>query len=98
MTEQSGVSLAAEDAAEKLVGFLARACAARWPATEPKDGTARVLSGDVLDSMALVELLAFIEREFGVALACTVDEIRRLETPAHLAREIVRRQQGAGAS
>ena len=77
----------------RLMQFVAATFANRFTAGEPLAPTTPLFSTQVIDSMGLIELLAFIEREFEVSWDATLEELMRLDTPAQLAREIAARRQ-----
>ena len=47
-----------------------------------------LFSNGRIDSLGLVELLAFIQQEFGVSLDFSVGEFKKLDTAANLAARI----------
>lgn len=58
---------------------------------EPPDPAADLLDGGVLDSLALVELLAAIEVEFGIEIPLDELEIEQFRTPESIAELVGQR-------
>ena len=53
-----------------------------------------LFSNGRIDSLGLVELLAFIQQEFGVSLDSSVGELKKLDTAANLAAHIDQLKEG----
>ncbi len=47
-----------------------------------------LFSNGRIDSLGLIELLAFIQQEFGVSLDSSIGELKKLDTAANLAARI----------
>ena len=77
------------DTSERLLQFARQTFAARARklglALEPETP---LFSSGLIDSMGMIELLAFAEREFRVSLDVTATELTALDTAANLARHI----------
>jgi acyl carrier protein len=73
---------------ERLLQFVRQTFAGRVPADAQPGPTSPLFSSQVIDSMGVVELLAFIERAFGVSLDLTMDDLSRLDTVERLAAAI----------
>ena len=82
-----------DEMAQRLMRFVEATFANRLAAGEPLTLATPLFSSQLIDSMGLIELLAFIEREFEVSWDATLEELTRLDTPAQLAREIAARRQ-----
>lgn len=78
---------------ERLLGFLRATCSRKLKSGESLTASTALFSSRVVDSMALVELLAFVERTFGIVLDVTMEDLKTLDTVADLARHIEGRQQ-----
>ena len=71
--------------AQRLVAFLRE----RVPtAGVTIDASTPLFSSRLIDSMMLIELLAFVEQELGAVLEGAGDVLAALDTPAGLARHI----------
>ncbi len=79
-------------ASEQLLTFVRQAFGDRVGPEVRFEPATPLFSSQLVDSMGLVELLAFVERQFGVSLNLTIDELIRLDTVERLANEIERRQ------
>ena len=71
---------------DRLVEFIRKTFARQNPAAvEP---TSPLFSSGRIDSLGLVELLAFIQQEFHVSLDSSVDDMKQLDTAANVAAHI----------
>ena len=77
------------DTTERLLTFVARTFKTHQAGTSLSPASP-LFSSRLIDSMGLIELIAFIEREFGVVLEATVEELTALDTIERLASEIDR--------
>ena len=66
--------------------------------TETLSPSTPLFSSQIIDSMGLIEFVAFLEREFGVSIDATVEELTILDTAARLAEEIERLRRVKGSA
>ncbi len=78
---------------DRILAFVQETFRNRLDPEQGLSSSTPLFSSQLIDSMGLIELLAFLEKEFGVSLEATVDELTKLDTAANLAREIERLQQ-----
>jgi acyl carrier protein len=81
------------DLAERLLAFTRTLAASRARPGERLELSSPVFSQRLVDSMGVVELLAFVDREFGVSLDITMEELAELSTITSLARHIAQLRQ-----
>ena len=74
--------------ADRLLEHLRTLCALRLKPDETLQPFTPLFSSRLIDSMGVVELLAFVEREFGVILNVTLGELTEMDTAAHLSQRI----------
>ena len=74
--------------ADRLLEYLGTLCAFRLKRGETLQPSTPLFSSRLIDSMGVVELLAFAEREFGVILNVTLEELTEMDTAARLAERI----------
>ena len=80
-------------ASARILAFVKDVFGKRLNPEQELSPSTKLFSSQIIDSMGLIELLVFLEREFGVSLDVTVEEITKLDTAANLAQEIERLQQ-----
>ena len=73
---------------DRLLEFLGPVCRARMKRGEALHASTPLFSSRLVDSMGLVELLACVEREFGVVLDVTLDELAGMDTAEQLSQRI----------
>ena len=78
----------ADETTGVLLAFVQRTFASRLRPGEMLSPSSPLFSSQLIDSIGIVELLAFIEQRFGVGLDLTIEELRRLDTAANLAAYI----------
>ena len=78
--------------AEQLLHCVRELIGSRAAPTPSLEPTTPLFSSGLIDSMGWVELLAFIERDLGVNLTATFDQLTVWDTAAALAAEIDRRR------
>lgn len=78
--------------AQRLMQFVETTFSNRLSAGEPLTLATPLFSTQLIDSMGMIELLAFIERAFGVSWDATLEELTQLDTPMRLAQEIAKRR------
>ena len=81
------------DIAQRLIDFVRSSFSGRLKAGETPTSSTPLFSSRLVDSMGLIELIAFIEREFHVILTDTMEELTALDTIGRLASEIERLKQ-----
>ncbi len=81
---------------EQLLTFARQAFGDRVGPDVRFEPSTPLFSSQLVDSMGTVELLAFVERTFGMSLNLTIDELVKLDTIERLAREIERRRDRSG--
>ena len=74
--------------ADRLLEHLRALCAVRLKRDETLQPFTPLFSSRLIDSMGVVELLAFAEREFGVILNVTLEELTEMDTAARLVERI----------
>ena len=84
-----------EDVTARLVQFVRTAFGSRVDSPDQLGPASPLFSNQLVDSMGVIELLAFIEREFRVSLTVTMDELAKLDTAANLAQRITQAQRPA---
>jgi acyl carrier protein len=89
------MTMTTEEIALRLLRFLSAAFGSR--ARGPIRASTPLFSAQVVDSMGVIELLAFIQREFGLAWDVTVPELVQHDTVAALAEAIARARAGPAA-
>ena len=85
-----------EAIAHQIAQFVERTVGVRSHPRLMLTSVSPLFSSRLMDSMALVELLAFVEREFRVSINATAEELTALDTPARLAEVIERMRQEQG--
>lgn len=78
---------------DRILAFVQETFRNRLDPGQGLSSSTPLFSSQLIDSMGLIELLAFLEKEFGVSMDATVDELTKLDTAANLAHEIERLQQ-----
>ena len=73
---------------DRLLGFLGPICRSRMTRGGALRASTPLFSTRLVDSMGLVELLACVEREFGVVLDVTLDELAGMDTVEQLSQRI----------
>ena len=81
------------DTTHRLLSFVTNTFGARLGSGTVVEPSSALFSNGLIDSMGLIELLAFVEREFGLAWDITGEELATLDTAERLAHEIERLQQ-----
>ena len=74
--------------ADRLLAFLWTVCQSRLKPGETLQASTPLFSSRLIDSMGVVELLAFVEQGFGVVLNVTLEELAEMDTAAHLSQRI----------
>ena len=75
---------------DRMLAFVKEAFGSRLDPGEALSPSTPLFSSRLIDSMGLIEFVAFLEREFGVSIDATVDELTTLDTAERLAGEIER--------
>ena len=86
------------DVTGRILEFVGKTFGHRLGSGQALSSSSPLFSSQIVDSMGLIELLAFLEREFGVSIDATVDELTKLDTASNLAEEIERLQRVRGTS
>lgn len=77
---------------ERLLDFIRATFPNRLTRGEQLQPSTPLFSSQLIDSMGLVELLVFVDREFGVTLQATMDELMELNTASNLSQHIAELQ------
>ena len=80
--------------AERILEFVRTISSRRSGVGAPLTPASPLFSSQLVDSMGSIELLAFVEREFGVTMNLPVEELIELDTASGLAERIGRARQG----
>lgn len=83
------------ETAQRILQFIQQTFPRRLTPGRALEPSTPLFSSQVIDSMGLVELLVFVERELGVSLDATIEELTTLDTAANLASHIDRLQRDA---
>ena len=76
--------------AQRILGFVQQTFSGRLTPGKPLEPSTPLVSSQIIDSMGMIELLVFLERECGVTLNMTMDELKALDTAANLASYVER--------
>lgn len=81
-----------KEMAQEILKFVSETFPAQ---VKPEDlkMTTPLFSSQMIDSLGMVELLAFMEQKFRVTLTMTMGELKKLDTAAQLASYIQHYQQ-----
>lgn len=78
----------ANPSAQRILEFIQKTFANQAAPGEALTPSTPLVSSQLIDSMGVVELLVFLERECGVPVNMTMEELRTLDTAERLARHL----------
>lgn len=83
--------------AQRLIAFIQKTFGTRLGKDETVGLSTPLFSSRLVDSMGMIELLVFLERELGVTLELTMEEAARLDTVERFVQRIEQLQRSRAA-
>ena len=78
------------ETAQRVLRLVQQTLPSSVKLARPLEPSTPLFSSRLFDSMGMIELLIFLEREFDVSLDLTTEELVKLDTAEHLAERIDR--------